>query len=56
MTRAFVPPGERAPERPLGFKFPIWVPDGVPPRKPGPRSKPRELIIGKPWPPVEETT
>ena len=50
MTRHFVPPGEKPPPRPPGFKFPIWISHGVPPKPP---RRPRPLVIGKPWPTEE---
>lgn len=46
MTRAFVPPGGKAPEKPPGWRFPIWVPSGEPPKPP---RKPPVYVLGK-WP------
>jgi hypothetical protein len=43
--RPFLRPGEKPPEKPP--VMPIWSNAGIPPRRPGPRSKPRPLVIGK---------
>ena len=41
-ARPFVKPGEKPPEKPP--VMPIWAATGIPPRHPGPRSKPRPLV------------
>jgi hypothetical protein len=46
MTRHFVPPGGKPPEKPP--IIPIFLGWNDPPTK-KPR-KPRDLVIGKPWP------
>jgi hypothetical protein len=49
MTRSFVPSGGKAPAKPP--KMPVWITYGEPPRPP---RRPRDLVIGKPWPDANE--